>query len=76
MYTEEEKLEKVLELVEQIKEYFPEIDTAMIEEDGAYIVLASQEYLQDMAEAMGIGDEMGEELVSSYPKVTDKKKIQ
>lgn len=78
--TSEKKVDRLLELLEEIDELYPGLDKMIINDpiNPDYIIMASTEYLNEMADAFGISEEF-EDLASEYPDLptnSKKKKIQ
>lgn len=75
-----DKMDKLLELLEEINELYPEVDKIVINDpiNPDYIILASTEYVNEMAKSMGLEgiEDMADEYDSVSSKPKDKKKLQ
>lgn len=76
-----EKMMKLMEILEQISEEFPELDKVIINDpdNPDYIILATTEYLNQAAEMFGISEEFEEVaweegIAEEYPDIPKKKK--
>lgn len=78
--TADEKFERMMEILTELSELFPEMDKMIVNdpENPDYIILATTEYLNEMAEAFGISDEFEEvaDFADEYPDLPKKRKIQ
>jgi|13_taG_2_1085334.scaffolds.fasta_scaffold01429_4 hypothetical protein len=78
--SEDIRMERLLELLEELNELFPGMDKMIINDssDPDYIILATTEYLNTMADAFGISDEFEEvaDFPEEYPDLPKKKKLQ
>ena len=76
----QDKMDRLLELLSEINELYPEVDKIVINDpiNPDYIILATTDYLNEMAASMGI-DEMGDiadEYETIEPKSDKKRKLQ
>lgn len=73
------KLEKVLELLEEISELYPNMEKVVLNDSDNpdYIIITSNEFIEEMSNAFGISEEFAqadiEDFYADIPK-TDKKK--
>ena len=78
--TDDDKIQRMLEILEELSELFPSMDKMIINDplEPDYIILATTEYLNEMADAFGISDEFEEvaDFAEEYPDLPKKKKIQ
>lgn len=75
-----EKLERVLELLEELTEIYPEMDKVLMNDSDEpdYIIITTEPFLKEMANSFGISDEIQKDLGEFYssPKSTKNKKLQ
>lgn len=78
--TDEDKMDRLLEILSELNELYPDMDKMIVNDpvEPDYIILATTEYLNEMAEAFGISDEFEEvaDFAEEYPDLPNKKKIQ
>lgn len=75
---EDDKMARMLELLEELSELYPGMDKMIINDpvDPDYIILATTEYLNEMADAFGISDDFEEyaDFAEEYPDLPNKNK--
>lgn len=72
-----DKLMRLMELLEEIGEIYPELEKVIVNdpENPDYIVMATQPYLEEAAAMFGISEEFAEiEFEEEYPDMTKKDK--
>jgi len=78
--TDDEKTERLLEILSELNELYPDMDKMIVNDpvEPDYIILATTEYLNEMAEAFGISEEFEEvaDFADEYPDLPKKRKIQ
>ena len=76
------KLEKVLNLLEELSDIYPNLEKVILNdtEDPDYLIITSSEFINEMADSFGISDEFAEadidDLYEDIPKAKKKRKIQ
>lgn len=70
-------LEKILELLKEVSEIYPEIDKVVMDDElePNYIILATTDFVNNMAEVFGEIAEF-EEMGESHSEVDKKRKLQ
>jgi hypothetical protein len=77
-----DKLQKVLELLENITDIYPEMEKIIMNDSDSpdYIILTTSEFLDEMSSALGLFDELEEVSFSDeymdIPKKTKDRKLQ
>lgn len=78
--TDEDKMDRLLEILSELNELYPDMDKMIVNDPVKpdYIILATTEYLNEMAEAFGISEEFEEvaDFADEYPDLPKKRKIQ
>lgn len=67
------KMQRMMELLTELNELFPEMDKMIINDpvEPDYIIMTTTEYINTMAEAFGLEDDL-EEIASEYPDIPKK----
>lgn len=77
--TDEDKMDRLLEILSELNELYPDMDKMIVNDPVKpdYIILATTEYLNEMAEAFGISEEFEEvaDFADEYPDLPKKRKI-
>lgn len=77
-----EKLEKVLDLLEELSDIYPNLEKVILNdtEDPDYLIITSNEFINEMANSFGVSDEFAQadidDLYEDIPKSRKKRNIQ
>lgn len=77
-----EKLEKVLDLLEELSDIYPNLEKVILNdaEDPDYLIITSSEFINEMANSFGVSDEFAQadidDLYEDIPKSRKKRNIQ
>lgn len=77
-----EKLEKVLDLLEELSDIYPNLEKVILNDtdDPDYLIITSSEFINQMADSFGISDEFAQadidDLYEDIPKSKKKRNIQ
>ena len=77
-----DKLEKVLELLEELSDIYPNLEKVILNdtEDPDYLIITSSEFINEMANSFGVSDEFAQadidDLYEDIPKSRKKRNIQ
>jgi hypothetical protein len=69
-----DKLDKVLKLLEEVADIFPEMDKVIFNDpiNPDYIIIATEEFINNMSEGLDLDDI--EDIADEYPSIPAKKK--
>ena len=77
-----EKLEKVLDLLEELSDIYPNLEKVILNDtdDPDYLIITSSEFIEEMANSFGVSDEFAQadidDLYEDIPKSKKKRNIQ